>query len=81
MPVPIEMAGQWSAIRKLALSSVVPLNSRKRMDELAAERNAQQLSIRYGSGPRDQKILSFQQVLRTPQPSELIIVQRTSRFN
>jgi hypothetical protein len=43
----------WSAIRKLALSSVVPLDSRKRMDELAAERYAQKLSIRYVSGPRN----------------------------
>jgi hypothetical protein len=60
MPVPIEMAGQWSAIRKLALSSAVPRDSRKRMDELAAERYAQELSLGYVSGPRKQKILRFQ---------------------
>ena len=44
------------------------------MDQFAAEWDAQELCIRYVSGPRNQKIPSFQQFPRTPQPSELTIV-------
>jgi hypothetical protein len=54
-----------SRIRKLALSSAVPLDSRKRMDELAAERYAQKWSIRYGSGLRNQISLPFNHSCKT----------------
>ena len=42
------------------------------MDELAAERYRQDLCIRYVSGLRNQKTPFFQQVPRTPQPSEFV---------
>jgi len=43
------------------------------MDQFASKWNCEELCIRYVSGPRNQKILSFQYVPRTPQPSELTI--------
>jgi hypothetical protein len=45
------------------------------MDEFAAKWNAQELRIRYVSGPRKQKIPLFQCFPRTPQPSELPIFE------
>ena len=41
------------------------------MNQFAAERYAQELSIRYVSGPRNHESLRSQQLPRTPQPSEL----------
>jgi hypothetical protein len=43
------------------------LDLRGAVQQFAAERNAQELSIRYVSGSRDQDFLSFQQHPRTPQ--------------
>jgi hypothetical protein len=43
------------------------------MDQFAAKRNAQELCIRFVSGPRNQKLLLFQQFSDTLQPSELTI--------
>jgi len=45
------------------------------MNQFAPKWYRKELSIRYVSGPRNQKILSLQQVLYTAQPSELTIAE------
>jgi hypothetical protein len=46
------------------------------MDKFASKWNCEELSIRYVSGPRNQKISFLQSLPRTLQPSELTTARR-----
>jgi hypothetical protein len=64
-----------SANRRLRQRVANLLGLRGAVEEFDAQGNGQEWSIRYVSGPRNQKIFPFQQFPRTPQPSELTIFE------
>jgi hypothetical protein len=55
-----------SAMRRLTCEKRLPLRGlRSAVNQFTTKGYAQELSIRYVAGPRNQRILSFQQVLYT----------------